>query len=275
MTNVSNETGAPRRAEQAGAPLQHFSSNGVDIAFIDVKPEGRDLGEPILLIHGFASNHRFNWVNPRWVQTLTQAGRRVIAFDNRGHGQSEKLHAPADYRADLMTGDAANLLAHLGVKRADVMGYSMGARIASCLALSEPTLVRSLVLGGLGDRLARDSGLSEAIAEAMEAPSLESLADPMQRLFRAFADQTKNDRVALAACVHGLRLSLTPAEAARLIQPTLVAVGERDTIAGDPTKLVAMLPRAQALDIPGRDHNLAVGDKTFKTGVLSFLERRA
>ncbi len=83
------------RAEQAGAPLRHFSSDGVDIAFIDVKPEGQDLSEPILLIHGFASNHRINWVNPRWVETLTQAGRRVIAFDNRGHGQSEKLHAPA------------------------------------------------------------------------------------------------------------------------------------------------------------------------------------
>ena len=81
--------------------LQHFSSDGVDIAFIDVEPQGRDLSEPILLIHGFASNHRINWVNPRWVETLTEAGRRVVAFDNRGHGQSEKLHAPADYHADL------------------------------------------------------------------------------------------------------------------------------------------------------------------------------
>jgi pimeloyl-ACP methyl ester carboxylesterase len=264
------------RAEQAGAPeLQHFSSDGVDIAFIDVKPEGRDLSEPILLIHGFASNHRINWVNPRWVETLTRAGRRVIAFDNRGHGQSAKLHAPADYRADLLVRDAANLLAHLGVERADVMGYSMGARIGSFLALAEPGLVRSLILGGLGDRLVRDSGLSEVIAEAMEAPSLDSLADPMPRLFRAFADQTKSDRAALAACIRGSRRNLSPTEAAHIVQPTLVAVGERDTIAGDPTKLVAMLPRAEALDIPGRDHNLAVGDKAFKTGVLSFLERRA
>ena len=81
--------------------LKHFSSAGVDIAFVDVAPAGRDLGEPILLIHGFASNLRINWVDPRWVETLTEAGRRVIAFDNRGHGQSEKLHAPADYRLDL------------------------------------------------------------------------------------------------------------------------------------------------------------------------------
>ena len=258
-----------------GAELRRFSSDGVDIAFIDVEPQGRDLNEPILLIHGFASNHRMNWVGPRWVETLTGAGRRVIAFDNRGHGQSEKLYAPADYHLDLMTRDAASLLAHLGVERADVMGYSMGARIASFLALAKPRLVRSLVLGGLGDRLVRDGGLPEAIAEALEAPSLDSLTDPTQRLFRGFAEQTKSDRAALAACVRGSRRSLTLEEAARINQPTLVAVGERDTLAGDPDKLVAVLPRAEALMIPGRDHNLAVGDKTFKAGSLDFLARRA
>jgi pimeloyl-ACP methyl ester carboxylesterase len=258
-----------------GVELRRFSSDGVDIAFIDVKPQGRDLNEPILLIHGFASNHRMNWVGPRWVETLTGAGRRVIAFDNRGHGQSEKLYAPADYHLDLMTRDAASLLAHLGVERADVMGYSMGARIASFLALAEPRLVRSLVLGGLGDRLVCDGGLPEAIAEALEAPSLDSLTDPTQRLFRGFADQTKSDRAALAACVRGSHRSLTLEEAARINQPTLVAVGERDTLAGDPSKLVALLPRAEALMIPGRDHNLAVGDKAFKAGALDFLARRA
>jgi pimeloyl-ACP methyl ester carboxylesterase len=255
--------------------LQHFSSAGIDIAFIDVAPLGHDLGEPILLIHGFASNHRVNWVRPRWVETLSQAGRRVVAFDNRGHGQSQKLHAPEDYRADLMTKDGVNLLAHLGLERADVMGYSMGARIASVLALEQPNLVRSLILGGLGDRLVRDAGLPEAIAEAMEAPSLDSLVDPTQRLFRAFADQTKSDRAALAACVRGSRRRLTPEEAARITQPALVAVGERDTLAGDPSKLIALLPQAEALLIPGRDHNLAVGDKAFKAAALDFLARRA
>jgi pimeloyl-ACP methyl ester carboxylesterase len=254
--------------------LERFSSGGADIAFIDVRPLSHDLGEPILLIHGFASNHRVNWVDPRWVETLAQAGRRVVAFDNRGHGQSEKLYAPADYRAELMTADAANLLAHLGIERADVMGYSMGARIASFLALAEPKRVRALILGGLGDRLTRDSGLPEAIAEALEAPSLDSLADPMQRMFRAFADRTKSDRAALAACVRGSRRRLAPAELAHIAQPALVAVGTRDAVAGDPHALAAMLPRGTAFEIPGRDHNLAVGDRAFNTGALDFLARR-
>jgi pimeloyl-ACP methyl ester carboxylesterase len=254
--------------------LRHFSSGGVDIAFIDGAPQGHDLGEPILLIHGFASNHRINWVNPRWVETLTQAGRRAVAFDNRGHGESQKLYDPADYHAGLMARDAANLLAHLAIERADVMGYSMGARIASFLALAEPSRVRALILGGLGDRLVRGAGLPDGIAEAMEAPSPETLTDPTQRMFRAFADQTKSDRAALAACIRGSRQSLTPADAARITQPTLVAVGSRDAIAGDPHQLAAMLPRGEALEIPGRDHNLAVGDKAFKAGALGFLERR-
>ena len=254
--------------------LEHFSSRGVDIAFVDVPPLAHDLGEPILLIHGFASSHRVNWVETGWVETLAQAGRRVVAFDNRGHGHSEKLHSPADYGAELMTQDAANLLAHLRIERADVMGYSMGARLASFLALAEPKRVRALILGGLGDRLTRDAGLPEAIAEALEAPSLDSLADPTQRLFRAFAERTRSDLAALAACVRGLRRSLTPADLARLTQPALVAVGARDTIAGDSHKLAAMLPQGTAFDIPGRDHNLAVGDRAFKSAALAFLAGR-
>ena len=251
--------------------LEHFSSNGVDIAFIDVRPRAHDLSEPILLIHGFASNHRVNWVEPGWVETLTKAGRRVVAFDNRGHGASQKLYAPADYRAELMTSDAANLLTHLKIERADVMGYSMGARLATFLALAEPKRVRALVLGGIGDRLVRDAGLPETIAAALEAPSLDGLVDPAQRLFRAFAERTRSDLRALAACVRGSRRTLTHAEAGRIGQPALVAVGERDTVAGDGRALAAMLPRGTAFEIPGRDHNLAVGDRAFKAAALDFL----
>lgn len=253
--------------------LHSFLSDGVRIAFIDVAPEGRDRGEPILLIHGFASNHRINWVNPRWVDTLSKAGRRVIAFDNRGHGASEKLYEPMDYHSATMAHDAANLLDHLAIRRADVMGYSMGARIASFLAVGEPERVRALILGGLGDHLVDGVGLPIGIAAAMEAPSLDSLTDPMQRMFRAFAEQTKSDRAALAACIRGSRQTLTEAQIGAVQCPTLVAVGTRDDVAGDPHRLAEMFARGEALDIPGRDHNLAVGDKVYKAGVLAFLER--
>src|SRR5919107_6372191 len=128
--------------------MQSFSSDGVRIAYVDVMPEtGR--GDPILLIHGFASNHAVNWVNTLWITTLTRAGFRVVAFDNRGHGLSEKLYRPEDYDSSVMAGDVRRLLDHLGIARADVMGYSMGARIAAFLALRHPDRVRSAMLGGL------------------------------------------------------------------------------------------------------------------------------
>jgi pimeloyl-ACP methyl ester carboxylesterase len=116
--------------------------------------------------------------------------------------------------------------------------------------------------------------LPVGIADAMEAPSLDELSDPTQRMFRAFADRTKSDRQALAACIRGSRQTVSEAGVGKIDAPTLVAVGTRDEVAGDCHKLAAMMPNAQALDIPGRDHNLAVGDKVYKAGVLDFLERR-
>jgi pimeloyl-ACP methyl ester carboxylesterase len=243
--------------------------------YIDVKPEAGDRNEPILLVHGFASNHAVNWVNTLWVKTLTEAGRRVIALDNRGHGASAKPHRPEDYQTARMARDAQNLLDHLDIHRADVMGYSMGARITAVLARSEPGRVRAAILGGLGIHLVDGAGLPQSIADALEAPSLEDVTEPTPRMFRRFAEANKSDLQALAACIRGSRQNLSPEDVAEIRCPTLVAVGSKDPIAGDPHALAALLPAGRALDIPGRDHNLAVGDKIYKAGVLAFLDERA
>jgi pimeloyl-ACP methyl ester carboxylesterase len=253
--------------------MQSFSSGGVRIAFVDVPP-ATGAADPVVLVHGFASNHAVNWVNTLWIQALTRAGYRVIALDNRGHGESEKLYRPEDYDSSVMAGDVRRLLDHLGIARADVMGYSMGARIAAHLAVIDPDRVRSLLLGGLGIRLVHGVGLPMNIADAMEAPSLDGLTDPMQRMFRAFAEQTKSDLRALAACIRGSRQTLTEQEVAGIRAPTLVSVGTADTVAGPAGELARLMPNARALDIPGRDHNLAVGDKAHKQGVLAFLAER-
>lgn len=249
--------------------MPNFIHDGVEIAFLD---EGD--GEPIVLIHGFASNKEVNWVLPSWVTTLKGAGRRVIALDNRGQGASSKLHDPAAYHMDLLAGDVRALLDHLGLSRADVMGYSMGARIAAVLALADPQRVRSVVLGGLGIRLVEAGGVPETIADALEAPSLADVSDPTARQFRSFAEQTRSDLRALATCLRGSRQTLSQAEVGRIAVPVLVAVGSKDPIAGSPQELAALIPGAQALSIPGRDHMLAVGDKAFKAGVLEFLDMR-
>jgi pimeloyl-ACP methyl ester carboxylesterase len=254
--------------------MNFFDHDGVSIAYIDVAPTTENRGEPIVLIHGFASTHAVNWLNTLWVKTLTHAGRRVIALDNRGHGESTKLYNAIDYATERMAGDVAALMDHLGVSSADIMGYSMGARIAAFLALGRPDLVRSVVLGGLGIRLIEGVGLPVGIGDALDAPSLADVSDPMGRMFRAFADANKADLKALAACIRGTRQTLKPAGAAMITAPVLVCVGTDDPIAGDPHALAALFQKGRAFDIPGRDHNLAVGDKTYKQAVLAFLEER-
>ncbi len=250
-------------------PFSHFTHEGLDIAFFD---EGDPSGAPILLIHGFASSANVNWVFPGWLKTLGDAGYRVIAFDNRGHGKSSKPYDPAVYHPQQMAGDAIALLGHLGIAEAHVMGYSMGARISAFLALAHPDRVRSLVFGGLGIGMVTGVGDWDPIADALVAPSLDVVTHARGRMFRAFADQTKSDRQALAACISTSRDLLTDEDMGRIDVPTLIGVGTKDDIAGSPQELADLMPNARALDIPGRDHMLAVGDRVFKKAVLEFLE---
>lgn len=246
--------------------MEFFRHEGFDIAFA---VEGA--GEPVLLIHGFASSYRTNWVTPGWVKTLTEAGYRTVGFDNRGHGATTKSYAPEDYRAQKMAGDAAALLDHLRIGRAHVMGYSMGARIAAFMALQCPGKVATLVFGGLGAGMVEGVGDWDPIAAALMAEDRGAIPDARGRMFRAFAEQTKSDRDALAACIMTSR-DLVPAEAVRRIaQPALVAVGTKDDIAGSPEALARLLPNGEAFAVEGRDHMLSVGDRTLKKKVLEFL----
>ena len=245
--------------------MQTFSSDGIDIAYLD---EGA--GTPVLLIHGFASNVATNWVDTQWVRTLTEAGYRVIAYDNRGHGRSAKLYDLDQYGAPIMAEDARRLLDHLGIERAHVIGYSMGARIAAFLAMAHPSRVRSLVFGGLGLNMVRGVAGTGPIARALEAESIDDVKNDTARTFRAFAEQTRSDLKALAACIRSARAPITAEALGALRCPVLVVVGEKDVIGGSAAELAALIPGARGIELPGRDHNKAVGDKGFKQAVLAF-----
>lgn len=244
-----------------------FTHDGLELAFFD---EGDPSGAPVLLIHGFASTANVNWVHPGWLKTLGDAGYRVIAIDNRGHGASAKPRDAEAYRPWHMAGDAIALLDHLGIPEANIMGYSMGARISVFAALASPDRVHSLVLGGLGIGMTDGVGDWDPIADALLAPSIDTVTHARGRMFRAFADQTKSDREALAACIRGSRDLVARSDMGRIEAPTLIGVGTKDDIAGSPQELAALMPHATALDIPGRDHMLAVGDRVFKAAVLEF-----
>ncbi len=242
-----------------------FKSDGIDIAYID---EGA--GDPVLLIHGFASNVATNWIDTGWVKTLAGAGYRVIAYDNRGHGRSAKLYDLADYGAPIMAEDARRLLDHLGIDRAHVVGYSMGARISAFLAMAHPERVRSVVFGGLGSNMVRGVAGTGPVAAALEADSIDDVTNPTARTFRAFAEQTRSDLKALAACIRSARAQITADALGKIACPVLVVVGERDVIGGSADDLAAMIPGARGITLPGLDHMKAVGDKGFKRAVQEF-----
>ena len=250
--------------------MPSFHNGPVEIAYLD---EGE--GEPIVLVHGFASNKEVNWVAPGWFAALTRAGRRAIALDNRGHGESSKLYNPADYDRAKMAEDVRALLDHLGIARADVMGYSMGARITANLALAHPKRLRSAIFGGLGIRLVSGGGLPPNVVRALEAPSIDEVTDPQGFLVRRFDEQTQSDLRALAACARAGAGPLPREQVASLTIPALIAVGTKDTIAGSPQELAQLLPEGRVLEIPDRDHMLAVGDRVYKEGVLACLRQRA
>jgi pimeloyl-ACP methyl ester carboxylesterase len=252
------------RGYQSG--MQRFQSfDGLEIAYTEAGQ-----GPDVLLLHGFAADHVANWAQPRVIDALVQAGRHVIAYDARGHGQSAKPHEPDAYAGDAMVGDARALLDHLGVEQVDVVGYSMGAMTSARLVVGEPR-ARSLVLGGVGGRLAqgRMPVARGAIAEALLADDPRAIESVGARAFRRFADRTGADRLALAALQRSPRAEVRTA-LGDIAVPTLVLVGDGDTLAGDPAELAAAIPGARAQVVAG-DHLNAVYDPAFRDAIVDFL----
>jgi pimeloyl-ACP methyl ester carboxylesterase len=249
--------------------MPSFASDGLNLAY-QTFGEGR----PVLCIHGFASSGKVNWIDTGWVETLAGAGYCALVLDNRGHGASDKPHDPEAYYPSDMARDAVALLDHLGIEQAAVLGYSMGARIAAFMAFEHEERVACAVFGGMGMNLIHGLSDGNDIISGLRAPSLDGLTHPTARQFRIFADSTKSDREALAACMETSRQPMARADVRRIGVPVLVAVGEADDMAGSPEPLAALIPGAEAFVIPKRDHMRATGDKAFKAATLEFLGRR-
>jgi len=250
--------------------MPSFQHDDLEISYLD---EGE--GEPIVLVHGFASNKEINWVLPGWTAALKRAGRRVILLDNRGHGQSSKPHDPKAYDMPRMAGDTLALLDHLKLDRADYLGYSMGGRIGMFLALRHPDRIRSSALGGIGSSIITGPGRRDQIVAALEAKSADEIADPVAKQFRVFAEQTKSDLKALIACMEGLRHQFSAEELASCRVPMLIVRGgDDDDIAGPIEDIARIIPGCEYIEIPNRNHMTAVGDRAFKGGVADFLKQR-
>lgn len=241
--------------------------DGVDIAYEDF-----GAGYPILLIHGFASNANINWIGPGWINTLNDAGYRVIALDNRGHGQSSKFYEEDDYALETMANDARLLLEYLGIEKAHVMGYSMGGRITSMLTYKHSELVEKAILAGNGYNMVSGGFPSTDIRDGLLASSIDDVTSEAGKGFRFFAEQTKSDLKALAACIMGVRSHIEKDLFSQLKPEVLVTIGTEDTVATDGDKLAALIPNGKFAPIPKRNHMNAVGDKVYKQHVIEFLK---
>ncbi len=242
-----------------------FDSAGVPIHY-----ESSGDGPPVVLVHGFASSLQGNWVLTGWLNRLVEAGRRVVALDCRGHGESAKPHDPDAYGAAEMSGDVLRLMDHEGIERADLMGYSMGGAISLNLLVHHGDRFRRAVLGGVGSQLTGPRRSAD-IASALTASDPAASSNPVARGFREFAESQGNDLEALAACMRRGRERLTPEELARIDVPVLIVVGERDDLVAGADELARAIPGARLIVVPDRDHLTVVPDHRYKEPALAFL----
>jgi pimeloyl-ACP methyl ester carboxylesterase len=240
--------------------------DGVRIAF-EVVGEG----EPVVLVHGFGASRDQNWREPGWYQTLTQAGYQVVALDCRGHGESDKPHDPAAYAGSIMSDDVLAVMRAARHKRANVMGYSMGAMLSLRLAHDHAQAVMRGILGGIGEvYFTRNDTWRKAIADGLVATDTSGLT-PVQWMFRNFAREPGKDVEALAACMRASRPPLTFAELGAITTPMLVVAGGHDIVSGPPNALAEALGNGRHVTVENRDHMRTVGDKVYKQVVLDFL----
>lgn len=242
-----------------------FDSDGVRLHY---EVHGPDGGTPIVLVHGFASHYRLNWVGTRWQETLTGAGFCVIGLDCRGHGDSDKPHDQRAYEPAVMAADVRRLLDHLDIESALYLGFSMGARIGIQCVLDFPARLRRAVLGGVGIKGALAQ--SQSIARALRGATPEN---PVAKSFYEFARaRPHNDLEALAVCIVAISVPFDLALLKAVKTPTLLVVGGSDELVSGAEDLVELMPTAKLVIVPGRDHLGTVPAREFKDAALAFLE---
>jgi pimeloyl-ACP methyl ester carboxylesterase len=138
--------------------------------------------------------------------------------------------------------------------------------------MQQPQKVSRAIYAGLAERMVLGVPGSDAIAEGLLAAHAKDVIDPGARSFRIFAENTKSDLKALAACIRSSRVKIKAEALANIRCAVLVVAGELDDVAGPVKPLVDMIPGAIGVVLEGRNHMNAVGDKGYKNAVLEFLK---
>jgi pimeloyl-ACP methyl ester carboxylesterase len=203
----------------AGATFGLATVNGIELAY---QVHGR--GAPLVLLHGgFGSAEMFG---PNL--TALAAGRQVIGVDLQSHGRTPAADRPM--RFETMADDVAALIRHLGLERADVMGFSLGGGVALRTAIQHPTAIRKLVLvstpfrrnGWHPEMVAGFDQMGPEIAEPFEAT-------PMYAVYRDVAPRVEDWPILVAQLTAMLKLDFDWTDEVRgLSMPVLIVVGDAD-----------------------------------------------
>jgi len=238
---------------------KYFVSDGARIRFVE-----QGTGEPVVLIHGLFGSLD-DWRRTTTVMDDLGRDHRVIAFDLRGHGQSDKPLDPAAYGVELSR-DLARLLDHLKIDRAHVVGYSFGGAVAGKLLITNPERFATAILGGSA---VRQRGTQQEI-DAAEIQAKDFLSDPpmgttLRRAFPALSDAELRERSrqifgpsnpqAMAAFVRGqVSLAVTEADLAKIRVPVLAIIGSKDPNLRGVNELKNLLPSMPVKVIEGGTH---------------------
>lgn len=245
----------------AAAQDRFFDAGGVRIRYVD-----RGAGAPVVLIHGFTANIERSWIDTGVLPDLAR-DYRVIAFDLRGHGKSDKPHDARAY--DGLAADVIALLDHLGIERAHLVGYSLGGIIAAKLLTTHPKRFLTAVLGAAAYRRARSERSdreAEAAAHEIEAGIYRALVvstaptdepppteDKIRR--RSAEIASYSDLAAHAALMRARRaLLVADAEIAAVRVPALAVVGAADPALPRVKAMQAVWPALEIEVVPGAAH---------------------
>lgn len=261
-----------------------FVSNGIRLQYME---SGVPAGEPVILVHGFAVNATLQWSLPGITRTLNDR-YRVIQFDNRGHGRSERPKEADQYGME-MVHDIARLMEHLQIEKAHIVGYSMGAFLTHKFAATYPGKVKSIVLGGAG--WLRDGQATDIMDEISESLRTRKSLEPLFRALhppdarpitpQALQAASKmalliNDPVALSHVAKGMKqLKLNEDEMKSVKVPTLCIVGERDPLCETARLLDGQRPKLKMHYIKGAHHMNAFELPVFKESLLTFLKEQS
>ena len=263
---------------QGEASTQSFTAgDGVEIHYL---VEGR--GDPVVLLHGITGTAASNWGGAGIIGRLAEEFQ-VIAVDQRGHGKSGKPHDPASY-GERMALDVVDLLDHLRLQQAHVVGYSMGGFITMKLVALAPDRLMSAVIGGAGwpSPELRDEAMFDALAASLEAgkgggPLVEFLwpgdepptPEQVQAIGQAMV--ASNDQMALAAVVRGMSALDVSAELLRINKvPTLNIIGSDDPLKPNADALVDVMQEHRLHVIEGANHMNTLNSPDFVDTVRAF-----